>query len=839
MAYNINTFLKPLSQSDRLIQIIDSNGVVKYSINPFTVKNTFVRGNVIYISLNSDREILIDFRNQTESRQAIVLLESQLETLRNKAPNYIDRIIEEYIHGIGLSYSNGNLYFSANLIPSINSTYSIGLSGSSWLDLHVASSSIYLGGVKLSTDGTDLLINDDKISNINANKLINGNLEMVLDNQGTLNMPLLLPVTFSAVLDVEHMVDPIEFDNDNWWEFQVQFQVDPNGVVETLIDNIFPILENPGYESGFIFNFTEVDHGIPDFTFGIQLNDVISATFGWEATPSVTLPPNYPSTIKSLGAIKLTSNDKTWTIATDGTLISPDSFEISSPEQSMTWLGKTSIETINDGITTTINEVSSHLYSTVDEVGLESYDNPDGLNNIIKGKVRTFPGGVILESSTETVSGTVSGSVVVSANGFQFNQTDGVIENNFELSDTLYINGVDYLSKGGILTQTFLLNSNNYDYIINGADSLILSSSVFDVVSDFISIDSTGSGQILADTDLTFMAGGEMSIIGSSSLITTNNGKGLVYTEDYSANFVDNSLVSKKFVLDNINSGGAGGAGKIWQYGGGPLGDGLFNYFISGTFVSVTVDYDDVNGTARDWTLTTSKLIDSGEKLFVSMVDLTNPSKYLTYEAYEYFDGGGFSINGILYQNGTSFTTGSNISFAYSTVAKNAGQQGPVGPTGSQGDSGPQGPTGPSGVGGGARFINTILPNSPGSLSPVNFQLFLPWPYDSQRGMSIQNEYINIDSSDIVRWYNVQLSFQIYNSTNEPYGYSLKCNTGGVTYSLFDTTINGATDYNKRQTFTDILRVPVGATATLYFMRYTSQTDEEAVLGNLNIIEII
>lgn len=195
-----------------------------------------------------------------------------------------------------------------------------------------------------------------------------------------------------------------------------------------------------------------------------------------------------------------------------------------------------------------------------------------------------------------------------------------------------------------------------------------------------------------------------------------------------------------------------------------------------------------------------------------------------------------FSINGILYQNGASFTTGSNISFAYSTVAKIAG---PQGPTGSQGDSGPQGPTGPSGGGGGARFINTILPNSPGSLSPVNFQLSMPWPYDSQRGMSIQNEYINIDSSDIVRWYNVQLSFQIYNSTNEPYGYSLKCNTGGVTYSLFDTTINGATDYNKRQTFTDILRVPVGATATLYFMRYTSQTDEEAVLGNLNIIEII
>ena len=675
MAYSLSTFLKPLSQTDTSVQIMNSDMVVKWTINPFTVKNVFLQNNLVKISLNSDREVVLDFRTTNESKQAIVKLQSALEVLRNKTPQYIDKIIEEYIHGIGLSYSNGNLYFSANLIPSINSTFSIGLSGSNWLDLHVGSSSIYLGDVKLSSENSNLIIND--------------------------------------------------------------------------------------------------------------------------------------------------------------------SFEISSPTQSTTWLGKKLIETFTDGIITTIDETRSHLYSEVGEVGLESYYNPDGVNNIVKGKVRTFPGGVILESSVETVGGTVSGIVVVGANGFQFNQTDGVVENNFEFSDTLYINGVDYLSKGGILTQTFLINSNNYDYIINGVDSLILSSSVFDVVSDFISIDSSGSGQILADEDLTFMAGGEMSIIGSSSLITTNNGLGLVYTDDYSANFVDNSLVSKKFVLDNINSGGAGGAGKIWQYGGGPLGDGLFNYYISGTFVSVTVDYDDANGTARDWTLTTSKLIDSGETLFVSMVDLTNPAKYLTYEAYEYFDGGGFSINGILYQNGTSFTTGSNISFAYSTVAKNAGQQGPVGPTGSQGDSGPQGPTGPSGAGGGARFINTLLPNSPGSLGPVNFQLSMPWPYDSQRGISFQNEYIYINSSDIVRWYNVQLSFHIYNAANETYGYSLKYNTGSGTFSLMDTNINGASDNNKRQTTSEIIRVPAGVTASLYFTRYTTVTDEEAVVGSLNVIEII
>ena len=157
MAYNLNTFLKPLSSTDRLIQIIDSAGLVKYSINPFTVKNTFARGNVVYISLNSDREILLDFRNQTEARQALDLLQIQLDSLRNKTPNYIDRIVEEYIHGIGLSYSNGDLYLNANLIPSITGTYTIGNFENVWKGISTTGS-LYIGGLTLSTsDGTIIL----------------------------------------------------------------------------------------------------------------------------------------------------------------------------------------------------------------------------------------------------------------------------------------------------------------------------------------------------------------------------------------------------------------------------------------------------------------------------------------------------------------------------------------------------------------------------------------------------------------------------------------------------------------------------------------------------------
>lgn len=105
--------------------------------------------------------------------------------------------------------------------------------------------------------------------------------------------------------------------------------------------------------------------------------------------------------------------------------------------------------------------------------------------------------------------------------------------------------------------------------------------------------------------------------------------------------------------------------------------------------------------------------------------------------------------------------------------------------------------------------------------------------------MSIDGEYIYIDSSDTIKHYNIILSFQIYNAANESYGYSLKYNTGSGTYSFFDTTINGDLDRNKRQTFSNIIRVPSGVTASFYFMRYTTQSDEENVLGNFNIIEIV
>lgn len=156
-----------------------------------------------------------------------------------------------------------------------------------------------------------------------ANELVNGSQVVSLGADGTLTTPLLLPVTFTAVLDTAHMTRNVGL-TDTPWQYEVQFQVNPDSSVQTMLDQIFPILINPGYISGDEFTFVEADHGIPDFTFTITLNDVVlPGGAGWTANVAVSQPPSYPATVKSPGAIKLTASTSSWAFGTDGTLTVP------------------------------------------------------------------------------------------------------------------------------------------------------------------------------------------------------------------------------------------------------------------------------------------------------------------------------------------------------------------------------------------------------------------------------------------------------------------------------------------------------------------------------------
>ena len=99
--YSSNTFLRPLSQTDKIINIYDENLELKWQILPFTIKNTFIINNLLKISLDSDRVITLDFNSGNEAKVALPILKSQIETLSGETPLRISRIIDNYIESVG------------------------------------------------------------------------------------------------------------------------------------------------------------------------------------------------------------------------------------------------------------------------------------------------------------------------------------------------------------------------------------------------------------------------------------------------------------------------------------------------------------------------------------------------------------------------------------------------------------------------------------------------------------------------------------------------------------------------------------------------------------------
>jgi hypothetical protein len=145
------------------------------------------------------------------------------------------------------------------------------------------------------------------------------------DNNGTINTPLFFPKTFTALLLPVYGGAPnIGPYGGNAWEIGITFNDDGDGIVRVYADNIFPILNNPGYKTGDSWTFHEADHGIPGYTFTLTLGNVVyPGGAGWTANISTSEPPAYTPTIKSLGTVKITAGTESWTFDTNGKLTLP------------------------------------------------------------------------------------------------------------------------------------------------------------------------------------------------------------------------------------------------------------------------------------------------------------------------------------------------------------------------------------------------------------------------------------------------------------------------------------------------------------------------------------
>ncbi len=97
MIYNYNTFLRPITESDRNIKILDDSSNVKFTIEPFSISNVSVFNNILKIELKSTKVIFINFSTPNECKEALKLIQIQIDILTDKVPLLIDKDIRKYV----------------------------------------------------------------------------------------------------------------------------------------------------------------------------------------------------------------------------------------------------------------------------------------------------------------------------------------------------------------------------------------------------------------------------------------------------------------------------------------------------------------------------------------------------------------------------------------------------------------------------------------------------------------------------------------------------------------------------------------------------------------------
>lgn len=122
MSYSLARFLRPLRETDKIIRIFDDRNSPIHSINPFSILRLFVTNSNLNISLSGNRTISLDFTTHAETKEAIAKLQTQIDILRRKAPQVIDKATENFIEQAieiaqsGLSTLNGLTQSSQNLV---------------------------------------------------------------------------------------------------------------------------------------------------------------------------------------------------------------------------------------------------------------------------------------------------------------------------------------------------------------------------------------------------------------------------------------------------------------------------------------------------------------------------------------------------------------------------------------------------------------------------------------------------------------------------------------------------------------------------------------------------
>ena len=109
MNFSLETFLKPLTTTDLLIRIFNTNGILYNSINPFSVLRTYVSNNLLNINLNRNQIFTLNFDTENNAKQALSKLQAQIDILKTRPPAIVDTKIQNQINitSIGVGVNTG------------------------------------------------------------------------------------------------------------------------------------------------------------------------------------------------------------------------------------------------------------------------------------------------------------------------------------------------------------------------------------------------------------------------------------------------------------------------------------------------------------------------------------------------------------------------------------------------------------------------------------------------------------------------------------------------------------------------------------------------------------
>jgi hypothetical protein len=108
MIYSPDKFLRPLTSSDRNIQILDDNGVITYTINPFAIIKLFSLNNLVQIDLRGGKMIKLPFQSDLDAKNALFTFQQMVYTLTLKIPFNISKDSENYIEGKLSGFTGGS-----------------------------------------------------------------------------------------------------------------------------------------------------------------------------------------------------------------------------------------------------------------------------------------------------------------------------------------------------------------------------------------------------------------------------------------------------------------------------------------------------------------------------------------------------------------------------------------------------------------------------------------------------------------------------------------------------------------------------------------------------------